>query len=98
MAQKIKEPAAKPEDPSLIPRTHMVEGENLPVTFTSVPKHMYTYTHTNKYVHTALVQSLVSYSTGQRDGGGYKLRRVRHIWEVDTTRGRDWFTFIDKRE
>lgn len=69
MAQKIKEPAAKPEDPSLIPRTHMVEGENLPVTFTSVPKHMYTYTHTNKYVHTALVQSLVSYSTGQRDGG-----------------------------
>lgn len=51
MAQLIKELAAKelaaePDHPSLIPRTHVVGGENLPLTFTNVPKRMWALAHT----------------------------------------------------
>lgn len=68
MAQKIEDPAAKPDHPSSVPRTHMAEEETLPGTFISMPRHKYTHIHTNKKVHMALVQSLVSYSAGQQWG------------------------------
>lgn len=54
MPQPVKTPAAKPEDPSLISRTHLVEGENkiaksCPMTSTIVLcEPPYAYTHAQK--------------------------------------------------
>lgn len=44
MAQQVKTLATKPDDMSLFPQTHMVEGDNqLPTVFSPLCMHMYTH-------------------------------------------------------
>ena len=56
MAQLAKPLAskAKPDNPSLIPRTHMMEREKQLLTSTCVLGHTSTHTHTHTRMHTQL--------------------------------------------
>lgn len=59
MIQKFKVPSIKPKEMSVIPGTHIVQGESLtskncPLASTCVLWHMHTHIHAHIHIHTQM--------------------------------------------